>query len=56
MRYTLTINGERRDVDVPPSLSLLSVLRDELDLTGSHTRRLRAAGPGLRVSRRPGDP
>jgi isoquinoline 1-oxidoreductase subunit alpha len=32
---TLTINGEPRSVDVPPDESLLSVLRNRLDLTGT---------------------
>jgi isoquinoline 1-oxidoreductase alpha subunit len=31
---TLTINGERREVDVPPDMPLLWVLRDVLSLTG----------------------
>jgi aerobic-type carbon monoxide dehydrogenase small subunit (CoxS/CutS family) len=31
----LTVNGERRRVDVDPERSLLSVLRDELELTGT---------------------
>jgi len=35
VRYTLTINGERRDVDVAPQTTLLSVLRDDLELTGT---------------------
>lgn len=35
MRYTLTVNGERRDVDVAPQTTLLSVLRDDLELTGT---------------------
>ena len=35
MKLALTVNGERRDVDVPPNTSLLSVLRDDLDLTGT---------------------
>jgi aerobic-type carbon monoxide dehydrogenase small subunit (CoxS/CutS family) len=35
MRFTLTINGRVREVDAPPSTSLLSVLRDELGLTGT---------------------
>ena len=35
MKLTLTVNGERRDVDVPPNTTLLSVLRDDLDLTGT---------------------
>jgi len=35
MRYTLTVNGRTHDVDVPPSLTLLSVLRDDLELTGT---------------------
>jgi isoquinoline 1-oxidoreductase alpha subunit len=32
---TLTINGERREVDVPPDMPLLWVLRDVLGLTGT---------------------
>ena len=32
---TLTINGEPRSVDVPSDESLLSVLRNRLDLTGT---------------------
>ena len=32
---TLTINGERRDVDVPTDMPLLWVLRDVLGLTGT---------------------
>ena len=32
---TLTVNGERRDVDVPPDMPLLWVLRDVLGLTGT---------------------
>jgi aerobic-type carbon monoxide dehydrogenase small subunit (CoxS/CutS family) len=32
---TLTINGERHDVDVPVDRSLASVLRDDLGLTGT---------------------
>ena len=32
---TLTINGERRDVDVVPEMPLLWVLRDVLGLTGT---------------------
>jgi aerobic-type carbon monoxide dehydrogenase small subunit (CoxS/CutS family) len=32
---TLTINGEPRNVDVPSDESLLSVLRNRLDLTGT---------------------
>ena len=35
MRYTLAVNGERREVDVAPSLPLLWALRDDLDLTGT---------------------
>ncbi len=33
--YTLHVNGSDRKVSVDPERSLLSVLRDELDLTGS---------------------
>jgi isoquinoline 1-oxidoreductase alpha subunit len=32
---TLTINGQAREVDVPPDMPLLWVLRDVLGLTGS---------------------
>ena len=35
MRYTLNVNGEPRDVDVAPHTTLLSVLRDDLALTGT---------------------
>jgi aerobic-type carbon monoxide dehydrogenase small subunit (CoxS/CutS family) len=33
--FDLNINGESRRVDVPPGTSLLTVLRDALDLTGA---------------------
>ena len=35
MKLALTVNGERHDVDVPPNTTLLSVLRDDLGLTGT---------------------
>ena len=35
MKLALTVNGERREVDVPPNTTLLEVLRDDLDLTGT---------------------
>jgi aerobic-type carbon monoxide dehydrogenase small subunit (CoxS/CutS family) len=35
VKLALTVNGERRDVDVPANTSLLSVLRDDLGLTGT---------------------
>lgn len=35
MKYALTVNGERREVDVPPTSPLLWVLRDDLELTGT---------------------
>ena len=35
MKLALTVNGERREVDVPPNTSLLSLLRDDLGLTGT---------------------
>ncbi|MDQ2912914.1 MAG: (2Fe-2S)-binding protein [Chloroflexota bacterium] len=35
MKLALTVNGERREVDVPPNTTLLSVLRDDLHLTGT---------------------
>ena len=35
MKLSLTVNGARREVDVPPSTTLLAVLRDDLELTGT---------------------
>ncbi len=35
MRIDLEVNGQRHAVDVEPTRSLLSVLRDELQLTGA---------------------
>src|SRR3989442_2305892 len=35
MGLVLTVNGPRREVDSPPAASLLSVLRDDLGLTGT---------------------
>lgn len=35
MKLALLVNGERREVDTPPTTSLLSVLRDDLGLTGT---------------------
>ena len=35
MRIELDVNGRRHDLDVEPSRTLLSVLRDELALTGT---------------------
>ena len=35
MPVTLTVNGQRRTVDVPPDTPLLWVLRDELELKGT---------------------
>ena len=35
MTITTTVNGLERTVDVPPATSLLTLLRDELELTGS---------------------
>ncbi len=35
MKYKLSINGARREVDVAPDTPLLWVLRDELGLTGT---------------------
>ena len=34
-RLALIVNGVRRELDVDPATTLLSVLRDELDLTGA---------------------
>jgi len=35
VKLALSVNGERRELDVPPNATLLSVLRDDLDLTGT---------------------
>jgi nicotinate dehydrogenase subunit A len=35
MKLELSVNGEHREVDVPPNTTLLSVLRDDLNLTGT---------------------
>lgn len=35
MKFRLSINGERREVDVAPDTPLLWVLRDQLGLTGT---------------------
>jgi len=35
VKLEFSVNGERREVDVPPNTTLLSVLRDDLDLTGA---------------------
>jgi aerobic-type carbon monoxide dehydrogenase small subunit (CoxS/CutS family) len=35
VKLELSVNGERREVDVPPNTTLLSVLRDDLNLTGT---------------------
>jgi len=35
VKLEFSVNGERREVDVPPNTTLLSVLRDDLDLTGT---------------------
>ena len=35
MHITLHVNGSSRDIDVAPGARLLSVLRDELGLTGA---------------------
>jgi aerobic-type carbon monoxide dehydrogenase small subunit (CoxS/CutS family) len=35
VKLALSVNGKRHEVDVPPNASLLSVLRDDLDLTGT---------------------
>jgi carbon-monoxide dehydrogenase small subunit len=36
MRITLTVNGEQHEVEVETRRLLVHVLRDELDLTGTH--------------------
>lgn len=35
-KITVTVNGRARTATVPPRMTLLDFLRDELDLTGSH--------------------
>jgi aerobic carbon-monoxide dehydrogenase small subunit len=35
VKLALSVNGERHEVDVPPNTTLLSVLRDDLNLTGT---------------------
>lgn len=35
MRFTLTVNGAQHEVDVPRRTTLLTVLRDDLGLTGT---------------------
>ncbi len=35
MRLVVTVNGTEHELDAPPSASLLSVLRDDLGLTGT---------------------
>jgi len=35
VKLELAVNGERHAVDVPPNTTLLSVLRDDLNLTGT---------------------
>ena len=35
LRITLRVNGTPREIDVAPSQTLLSVLRDSLDLIGT---------------------
>ena len=35
MKTTITINGRKRELDIPPSTLLLNLLRDELGLTGA---------------------
>ncbi|MEH6405244.1 MAG: (2Fe-2S)-binding protein [Sneathiella sp.] len=35
MKYQLSINGEKRDIEAEPGTPLLWVIRDELDLTGT---------------------
>jgi aerobic-type carbon monoxide dehydrogenase small subunit (CoxS/CutS family) len=35
MKLALSVNGARREIEVPPSTTLLSALRDDLGLTGT---------------------
>jgi aerobic-type carbon monoxide dehydrogenase small subunit (CoxS/CutS family) len=35
VKLALSVNGERHEIDVPPNTTLLSVLRDDLGLTGT---------------------
>jgi carbon-monoxide dehydrogenase small subunit len=36
MRVTLTVNGERRDLDIEPRRTLADALREDCGLTGTH--------------------
>lgn len=36
VNITVTVNGRRREASVPPRMTLVDFLRDELDLTGTH--------------------
>jgi len=35
MRYELSVNGEKRELDIPANVALLWALRDDLGLTGT---------------------
>jgi xanthine dehydrogenase YagT iron-sulfur-binding subunit len=35
-RITITVNGARHELDVPPRLTLADLLRERLDLTATH--------------------
>ena len=36
MKVAITVNGERRESDIPPRMLLVHYLREELGLTGTH--------------------
>ena len=36
MKVSITVNGERRESDIPPRMLLVHYLREELGLTGTH--------------------
>ena len=36
MKISMTVNGERHELDVEPRLTLADALRDDLGLTGTH--------------------
>jgi isoquinoline 1-oxidoreductase subunit alpha len=48
LMVTLTINGERRDVDVPTDMPLLRVLRDVLELTAKFGCGIAQCGAAVR--------
>jgi aerobic-type carbon monoxide dehydrogenase small subunit (CoxS/CutS family) len=49
MRVTLRVNGSAREVEVSPADTLLTVLRDALDLTGTKYGNALADATGVRL-------